>query len=413
MNANKRLSDKYIQIIKEDGKFTLYKDGKPYFIKGIGGHRKLDIAKEYGANSLRTWSTHSIEEVLNRSSEHEMTVMVGIALSKNNEKYFDEEYKEEKREEVKRVVSNFKNHESVLIWTLGNEINLGTNSKEAWEFVNELATVIKSLDTNHPVCTVIAGADVEVINNIVEYAPEIEVIGINAYARYLSKVKEACDINKFDGPYVITEWGPTGFWETDQTTWGAPIEETSVEKAASYIKGYQYIYNNKDLFLGSYVFLWGQKEERTPTWFGMFVEDKEDLGLQAELLPTVDAMKFNWTGSWPKNQAPVVKGMTLNGKTARDSVILKSGETGTALVDASDPDGDNLTFIWEILYEATELGFGGSYEPRPERFGEVIKSTDKSQEFVVSEQGEYRLYVYVLDGQGHVGVTNIPFKVEY
>ena len=35
---------------------------------------------------------------------------------------------------------------------------------------------------------------------------------------------------------------------------------------------------------------------------------------------------------------------------------------------------DSLTYVWEVLKEATVLGFGGSYEPRPERVGEVAMS---------------------------------------
>ena len=68
---------------------------------------------------------------------------------------------------------------------------------------------------------------------------------------------------------MITEWGPTGWWETASTEWKAPIEQTSEEKRQVYEERYtQYISANPRC-LGSFVFLWGQKEERTPTWFSL------------------------------------------------------------------------------------------------------------------------------------------------
>ena len=48
----------------------------------------------------------------------------------------------------------------------------------------------------------------------------------------------------------------------------------------------------------------------------------------------------------------------------------------------------------EILNEATVLGFGGSYEPRPERYGEVITTDTPQAEFSITEPGNYRVYVY-------------------
>ena len=70
---------------------------------------------------------------------------------------------------------------------------------------------------------------------------------------------------------MVTEWGPLGFWEVGKTDWGAPIEQNSTEKARHYLGGYQnfILPALPRQALGSYVFLWGQKQERTPTWFSM------------------------------------------------------------------------------------------------------------------------------------------------
>ena len=57
------------------------------------------------------------------------------------------------------------------------------------------------------------------------------------------------------------------------------------------------------------------------------------------------------------------------------------------------------------------LGFGGSYEPRPERMGEVAMSDKNVYETAIKVPGEYRLYVYILDNTGFVSTANVPFQV--
>ena len=71
--------------------------------------------------------------------------------------------------------------------------------------------------------------------------------------------------------------------------------------------------------VGSYVFLWGQKQERTPTWYGVFLED----GKETE---SVDVMHYIWNEEWPQNRTPQIKSFTLNNKTAYESVITESGK---------------------------------------------------------------------------------------
>ena len=74
-----------------------------------------------------------------------------------------------------------------------------------------------------------------------------------------------------------------------KTAWGAAIEETSTQKAKTYEASMVSIMNDSTKCLGSYVFLWGQKQETTSTWFSMFTED----GDETEVM---DIIIKGWTG---------------------------------------------------------------------------------------------------------------------
>jgi hypothetical protein len=45
-----------VKIEKTKDGFQLIRNGQPYFIKGAGGTNYIEKLKEYGGNSIRTWS---------------------------------------------------------------------------------------------------------------------------------------------------------------------------------------------------------------------------------------------------------------------------------------------------------------------------------------------------------------------
>jgi plastocyanin len=254
-----------------------------------------------------------------------------------------------------------------------------------------LAKMIKSIDSRHLVATVITHNQ-RALDSIAKYAPSLDLVGINSYGS-IDKVEEIVLESSYEGPYMITEWGPTGWWETSKTDWGAPIEQTSEEKRVVYENRYNdYIYGSERC-LGSFVFLWGQKEERTPTWFSMFVESNvEGLPLNGEKTPMVEAMERVWKRTELSQTAPVINKFTINEKMGVESPYVIEGQTFVGSVDIVDKEGDELTYIWEILKEATVLGDGGSFEPRPERVGEVEITKTNTLTTSVSEPGNYRLF---------------------
>ncbi|MCB2147503.1 MAG: hypothetical protein KQI81_13590 [Deltaproteobacteria bacterium] len=402
-----------VTIQKVNGAYRIYRGGQPYFIKGVGGRQHLGLAAEAGANSVRTWGPNDAGELLEHARGYGMTVTLGIWLSHVASDYLDPAYKTRKIEEVQQLLELHKNHPALLMWALGNEINLeGADTPEAWEFVNELACQIKSQDPHHPVITVIS-YDEDTPNNLAAYAPDLDAVGINAYAS-LSSVRIMIEDSDFEGPYLITEWGVDGHWEAKRTVWGRPIEPTSEQKVDFHLRRYeQNILANSDRCIGSYVFLWGQKQERTPTWYSMFIEKLPGIDLPVAACATVDAMRFNWSGDWPSNRAPKVVRITINNRIASGDVTLTPGESFIARVAAADPDKDGLRFVWELMEEPTELGIGGSYEPRPGALDVVIDGSLPELSLLAPQKaGEYRLFVYVLDQNGHVGTANFPFQVD-
>jgi hypothetical protein len=402
----------HVRIVGDGARFALLRDGSPYYVRGVGGTSHLDVAERAGANSVRTWGGDEAGAAFAAATTHGMTVLLGVWLDHDAALYESGPYREQKRHELQALLGEYRNDPALLMWAIGNELNLSANTPAAWSFVAELVQMIHARDPNHPVMTVIAGSQVEVVDNVVRHAPGIDALGINHYGG-LENADAEIARSQFRGPYLVTEWGPQGHWEVAKTAWGRPIEPTSDAKAADYARRYAYIAAHGERILGSYVFLWGQKEERTPTWYGMFAEERPELGLHGEAYAAVDAMFHAWRGAWPANRAPALREVRLAERRAADGIIVRPSEQVVAVADALDPDGDGLSFAWETLAEATELGEGGAKEPRPLTVGAPVRGDSPSVSFVApAKRGEYRLYAYALDGHGHVATGNVPFRVE-
>jgi hypothetical protein len=212
----------------------------------------------------------------------------------------------------------------------------------------------------------------------------------------------------WDKPYIVTEWGATGHWECGKTAWGAPIENDSTTKADLYEKRFHAVIEpDQKLCLGSYVFLWGNKQERTPTWYGMFLNSGEETA-------PVDVMHHVWTGNWPANRSPRLEGIWLDGKTATQNVRLHTGQVCIAKVAANDADHDSLSYRWEVMEESAETKVGGDAESKPARVPDLIDAPQRNETSLQapSKPGAYRLFAYVFDGKGHAAHANIPFYVE-
>lgn len=270
-----------------------------------------------------------------------------------------------------------------------------------------LGRIVFAPPCTHPATTVLAGINKRQVDYIKAQCPDIDFLSINTYGGLALLPRQVRTVG-WNGAYMVTEWGPTGHWEGLQTEWKMPIEETSSEKAAVYKSRYEYsVDRDRQKCMGSYVFLWGQKQERTPTWYGLFTEKGEE----TEVL---DVMHYLWSGRLPENQAPHIYSLQLNGKKAVASVYATAGQTDEVLAVATDPDQDKLSYRWELLPEPTKVGEGGDFEERPKTIDHVFRNNDgsgKAQVQVPQQEGAYCLFVYITDGNNNVATANLPFYV--
>lgn len=393
---------------KSEDNFVLFRANKPYYVKGAGGSQYLDRIKNYGGNSLRTWSHDNARAILDSAQKYGLTVMMGLWLQheRHGFDYDDKEAVYYQLQNFKDVVMGLKDHPALLCWGIGNEVDLFYKNTNVWYAVEDIAKMIHQVDPNHPTTTVTAGLDPEEIRLINERCPDIDFMCINTYGDLENVVPAGIRKAGWKGGYMITEWGPTGHWEIATTDFKIPVEQTSKEKALVYKQRYTKIASDSTKCMGSYVFLWGNKQETTPTWYSMFLED----GSESEI---IDVMQYNWSSKWPTNKAPSIEEFSINGKKAFDNIYLTLGSINKAEAIFIDPEKKALTLQWVFMPESTDKKTGGDFEKTPEDVKDLItESKDAAISFKTpTKPGAYRLYVYAYDNDKNVAFGNIPFYV--
>jgi exo-beta-1,3-glucanase (GH17 family) len=402
-----------VEIAKTEDGYVLMRSGEPYVIRGAGmGRDDIERFARHGGNSIRTWSTRNdkqdTRELLDTAQAHGITVALGLSMTaeRHGFDYDDPDAVAAQLADIREEVIKYKEHPALLFWLVGNELNHSYSNPAVWDAVNDVAEMIRELDPHHPVTTPISGFKPEVIAEIQARAPAVDFISVQLYGSLFGMPEKIAD-SGFDDAFMVTEWGTIGYWEMEKTSWGTPVELTSSEKAEVFRRAHNEVLEQLDgQLIGSYAFLWGQKQERTPTWFGLLTESGE--GTEA-----IDVLHSTWTGARPENRAPRVNAILLDGKGHKDSVVLGAGKAYAASFDVADPDGDPLTYRWEVKPESESQKAGGDREERLPNLDGLLSATDTPETTItVPSPGKYRLFAYAYDGQGHAAHANIPFLVE-
>jgi hypothetical protein len=410
------MNPRKVELVKQAHKYQLTVDGEPFYIKGAGLDLGIDNIKSlasHGGNAFRTWRVENGErsalEVLDEAHQHGLMVCMGLEVARERHgfDYDDKKAVAQQLALIKQDILALKDHPALLMWGIGNELNLRHTNPKVWDAVNDLSKMIHEVDPNHPTTTMLAGAEPADIKLVAKRCTDVDLLSVQVYGE-IDQLPRFLSESEFKGAYTVSEWGATGHWESPCTDWKRPIEANSSEKAESYRERYlNYIAADTAQCIGSFVFLWGQKQERTPTWYGVFLENGLRLG-------AAQVMQSLWAGESQEHRAPIISSLTVNGSTAADSVHLKQGKTYSALLSIDKQSDPALSYRWEIMREVDKdvESDGGDFEPTPEVVWQQSSAETSNQvEFVAPDAGEYRLYAYVEDCYGSAATANVPILV--
>lgn len=375
--------------------------GEPYFVKGAGGSGSIPQLAARGANSIRTWTTKGLADILDQAESQGLTVSAGIWLEPECAwfSYGNPEHCAKQAERVRREVMSYRDHPALLAWGIGNEVEGDGSNVAFWQQLDRLARIVKERDPAHPTFTAVAGANEKKVKGLMDHVPHLDFLGVNTYGG-VAGLRGHLGKLGWTRPWMLTEWGPRGFWESGMSVFDAPVEQTSSEKAAMMRQVYQSVISNDGGCLGSYVFVWGWKFEATATWFGIYTHEGETTAV-------ADALQELWEGGKPANRAPAIKRMRGVPKSS-----VAAGDRFDASAAASDPDGDPLVWHWAVLPE--HKGYkSNTRATMPKALASAITAASGDGVSVTAPEkpGIYRLYVWVKDGKGNAATANAPFEV--
>lgn len=407
------LKERKVYIGRQDGRYILFRDKRPFIVKGAAGYDHLEALHAAGGNTIRTWDTAGLGNLLDSAQAAGIAVIAGLSvpLSRSLEFYKDTAGVAALYKSYHALVNRYKHHPALLMWCLGNEVDFPYKPRfrPFYKTYNRLLEMIHEQDPDHPVTTALINFDRRCLYNIRWKVKGLDLISMNIFGELHNLERELKNFSWFwDGPFLISEWGINGPWETEATAWGAPIENTSNKKAEQYLQRYtDHMPVNNPRFLGACVFYWGQKQEVTHTWFSLFAEN-------GAASAVVQAMQLIWTGQQPTHRAPSLKYMLVEGKGARDNILLQPGAMHAAEILFDEAISDSLRITWEIMPEDWYIRYRSDVNARkPVVLNSLLLSPqgNKTGFRTPAKEGPYRIFATVCDRYGNFATANTPFYV--
>lgn len=277
-------------LLKTNDKWKLMLNDQEYYIKGVTFGMKVNSTNiddymkelsELGCNTIRTWGIGSETQILlDTAYKYNIKVILGIWLrhgqsGDNFDWINDVEGKKTQFDETLNNIKKYKNHPSLLMWCIGNEVilNLGTESEKIAysQFLENLCSEVKKIDKNHLLSS--ASASVYDANYWAKLVPSLDLYGINAYGNDIGVISDSIKNLGIDKPYILTEFGAEGEWAVEKDKNGLPVEPPDEDKFSIIDKSWDDWILSKNNCLGGFVFNYGNSWDHGGVWLNMYMKN--------------------------------------------------------------------------------------------------------------------------------------------
>ena len=268
-------------------RWQLIVNNQPYQIQGVGcakakganGVDYLHLAKQLGANTVRTWGlTHTDTNYLDRAAELGLQVAVGIWLPHPKARSLYQNPNSEKlvrlRAHILTQVDQLRTHPAVLLWVVGNEVLHSADSPSEHTgfliFLESLIKEIKIRDPDHLVSY--AAAESVDLQMLAQSAKSLDIIGINLYSdpRKLQHRKQRSGESR---PLLFTEFGPRRPEDMRLDKLGYPLTPTDQAKTKRYLRRLDQLDSLSKQTLGAFVFRLGDPKPDNLHWWNLSYGD--------------------------------------------------------------------------------------------------------------------------------------------
>lgn len=410
-------------ITGKPGNYKLLVQEKSWYIRGVSYNTEHDwrdgnmpltrkqLEKDFkrirdmGANTIRRYDFGIYDKnILNVAERYQLKVLYGFWFDPAIDYYKDSSRIKKYISEVENKVRMYKSHPAVLAWSLGNETwgllkhrfskpYLVKVRNRYVQLVEYLARRIHELDPNHPVFSCMEHEIYQLPGELAAFhdgAPSVDVIGVNSYYReQISTLNHTCW--QFDSlrPYLVSEFGPKGYWDPayNNSRNGSLIEETEKEKSDWYKEQWMsFVKGHEGYNVGGFAYCWHDRMEGSNTWFGL-------TDYKGRAKPAYYALKELWTGKKHKvlPQQDIIALCKIRPGT--ECIFYRQGEK----------PGKQFTYEWRF-HKEDYLEETGDLTEIQNGSGIKVK--------IPAEASDYRLYLYVTDEDGNVTTASLPVKVK-
>ena len=248
-------------VVEVSGR-QLIVDNTPYFMKGVCYHpvlrgeternfstidQDLELISEAGINTIRVYAPIDDMEVLDKIDAAGLKLIVSFGYNQNgvydilSGTFLD-------------YIMKYKDHNSILIWELGNEYNyhpewFGGDIQNWYDALSQATDQIHDIDPNHPVAT--AHGDMP-DKQALASNPNIDIWGLNVYRwdQPQSVFKEWQTVS--DKPVYLSEAGADSYMKISKA--GFKQGENQRAQAVANAKIIDAVLDRSDVASGIFIF---------------------------------------------------------------------------------------------------------------------------------------------------------------